>query len=250
MGNEKSQISGNTQGKEETGIPPQPVSKPGKQGHFASSDFIRDRPLFEAQYKTFWDELQKSGLHPGAFNWPRIAREQVDWALLHKKRFLSVAIEFGSMPWHVVCQLSRMEMGLNFNGSLLNGDPWNKKTVRFPAGHGPWDSWEEAAVYAIKDEARRWNFKLKDWKWDLGGTFFHLNAWNGFTHCLPEGKDIQPPYASPYIYSGTPFYQRGKRVEKKNWLGKYYGYFDKNLVSEQLGCMAFYYELNKREKLW
>lgn len=229
--------------------PAKPVSEPGppivapKQEHFHSVNFIRDRARFNAQYAYFWSICQ---VKP---EWLPIAQREANWALKHRARFLAVTRQTG-VPWFVVAGLNKMEMGTNFDGSLLNGDPWNRETERYPRGHGPWGSWEEAAVYAIRHEAKGWNFDLSKWKWDLAGCFFYMNAWNGFLHATDEGAGIIPKYASPYIYSGTPFYAKGKRVEKRGWDGKYHGSFDKDLVSQQLGVMALWWEINKIERLW
>lgn len=161
------------------------------------------------------------------------------WARANKARFQKIE-NLTRVPWYVVAIINIMEAGTDFSGTLLNGDPWNKKTVHYPARLGPWDSWEDAAIFAIRHEAKGWNFNLDIFVWDIPGIFFFLEAWNGFNaRSEPQYSLTTPKGASPYIYSGTPFYTKGKKLEAPSR-------FEPELVSAQIGCMAFLKELERQ----
>lgn len=164
--------------------------------------------------------------------WVAEVARSVAWAQANKSRFLFVQSKTG-VPWFVVAIINIMEMGTNFDGTLLNGDDWSKKTVHYPSGKGPWGSWEEAAVYAINSEDEGWNFHPPTMTWDIGTVFYFLEAWNGFNARMsPQYDQTRPAGASPYIYSASQFYISGKKEENPTR-------FEPNLVSDQIGCMAF-----------
>ena len=166
-----------------------------------------------------------------------------EWAIANKATFSRVTA-LTSVPWYVVAIINIMEMGTRLTGTLLNGDPWDKKTVHFPSGHGPWRSWESAAVYAIRHEAEGWHLDTARINWsDIGEVFWYLEAWNGFNARMTgQYEKTTPQGASPYIYSGTPFYVRGKKLENPTR-------FDPDLESQQIGCMAFLLYLRGRGQL-
>lgn len=193
-----------------------------KSNHYES----RDQRVLAQEYRYLFSICTTTP------KWEYTVGISVDWARRCKDRFLFVQSKTG-VPWFVVAIINIMEMGLNFDGTLLNGDPWNRKTVHYPSGRGPWGSWEEAAVYAINSEDEGWDFHPPTMTWDVGTTFYFLEAWNGFNARMqPQYTQTRPLGASPYIYSASPFYVSGKKLEQPTR-------FDPNLVSEQIGCMAF-----------
>jgi lysozyme family protein len=134
-----------------------------------------------------------------------------------KARYITVSVKTG-VPWFVIAVTHQRESSQNWGRSLAQGDPWDQISTHVPKGRGPFDSWEAAAIDALVNcspYAARW----KDWS--PGGTMTLLELYNGlgyFNKGLP----------SPYVWSGTDQYQRGKYVAD--------GVFDPNHVDKQLGC--------------
>ncbi len=198
--------------------------------HYSSLHPSQDRAKLEAEYNYLF-ELCK----PSSPKWQKLASDTAAWILKNKAEF-SVVEKATLVPWYIVAVINVMEMGTNFDGTILNGDPWNKVTRHYPSGKGPWGSWREAAISGLKAEAAGWNFNLAKWKWNLGGCFFFCEAYNGFNERMTIGKKIVPANAPPYIYSGTQFYASGKKIEVLV-NGKYRGDFDPKAVSQQCGVM-------------
>jgi lysozyme family protein len=122
------------------------------------------------------------------------------------------------VPWFVIAVIHERESSQNWAGSLAQGDPWNKVSVHVPAGRGPFNSWEDAAVDALVNcppHAARW----KDWS--AGGAMTLLEQYNGIGYAL---KGLP----SPYVWAGTDQYAKGKYTSD--------GKFDPEAVDKQLGC--------------
>ncbi len=198
-------------------------------GHFSG----RDREQMMAEYRYLWSICSLSG--PMADD----AKRAASFLRENQGRYQGVAVRLG-MPWFIVGVISIMEMGLNFRGTILNGDDFTKPTHNFPPHLGPWASWEEAALWGLRYEAKGWNFNLGTFNWrDVGACFYFCESYNGHdARQEPQGSLTRPPNASPYIYSGTPFYKSGKKQENPTR-------FDPNLVSEQPGCMAVLWALQE-----
>lgn len=211
--------------------------------HYASNHPSQDRAKLEAEYRYLW-----SIAGPKDERWKMASQEAASWMFTHKAQFQEVEL-LTSIPWAVVAVINIMEMGMNFDGTILNGDPWNKVTRHYPSGKGPWKSWREAAVLGLMAEASGWNFNLKTWNWDVGGVFFFCEAYNGFNERMEIGSKISPANAPPYIYSGTQFYSSGKKIEVLGPDGKYHGDFDVNKVSDQCGVMLMLKALSQREAI-
>lgn len=122
------------------------------------------------------------------------------------------------VPWFVIAVIHQREASQNWNLSIAQGDPWNRASVHVPKGRGPFGSWKDAAVDALKycsPYAANW----KDWT--PGGAMALLELYNGLGYW---NKGLP----SPYIWSGTDQYVSGKYVADH--------VFDPNTVDRQLGC--------------
>jgi len=134
-----------------------------------------------------------------------------------KNRYQSLQRMTG-VPWGVIAVIHERESSQRWDRSIAQGDPWNKVSVNVPKGRGPFTSFESAALDALQKcapFAARW----KDWT--AGGSTTLLELYNG----LGYYKKLKP---SPYIWSGTDQYARGKYVRD--------GIYDPNVVDSQLGC--------------
>jgi len=65
-----------------------------------------------------------------------------------KSRYLAVSDATG-VPWAAVAVIHERECSQDWGGSLAQGDPWKRVSVHVPAGRGPFNSWEEAAIDAL-----------------------------------------------------------------------------------------------------
>lgn len=134
-----------------------------------------------------------------------------------KDRYMTVSGATG-VPWFVVGVLHAMEAGCNWRGCLANGDPWNRVTVNVPRGKGPWKSWEDAAIWALRYDGLD---QIKTW--EPARLAYALEKFNGFGNRLHN-------VPSPYLWSFTNQYERGKYVSDGVW--------NSMAVSGQPGGMA------------
>ena len=148
-------------------------------------------------------------------NFTSVARALVDRSA--KARYQTVEHVTG-VPWFTIAVIHERESSQNWRSSLAQGDPWNQVSSHVPAGRGPFNSWEDAAIDALINCPP---FAARNSDWTAGGTLTLLERYNGlgyFARGLP----------SPYIWSGTDQYKSGKFVRD--------GVFDANAVDFQLGC--------------
>jgi lysozyme family protein len=134
-----------------------------------------------------------------------------------KERYQTVALKTG-IPWPFIAVTHQRESSQNWSRSLAQGDMWNDVSTHVPAGRGPFRSWEDAAFDALVNCAPK---ASRNTDWSIGGTLTLLEQYNG----LGYSKRGLP---SPYIWSGTDQYIKGKYVAD--------GVFDKETVDKQLGC--------------
>lgn len=157
------------------------------------------------------------------------ARQQVAAILRGRDRLMAVQ-KITNVPWYVIGILMVREAGLvsgnlDWRAVLHNGERivgTGRKTRLVPAGRGPFKTWEEAAVDAIRVEG-------------YGGLDWHdpsvlpavvawvLEKFNGFGY---RNKGIP----SPYLWGGTSVQKRGKYVRD--------GVFSYAVMDPQIGGMA------------
>lgn len=148
---------------------------------------------------------------------------------INKSRYIDIVRrcrERGSiMPdeaWVFIAVIHDRESDMDFTTHLGQGDPLSRKTVHVPAGRGPFtgpDAFERGAVDALIDCAPHAAMSNKDWS--ISGLLTSLERYNGLGYAT---RGIP----SPYLWSGTNQYSRGKYVRD--------GVFDPSAVDKQLGC--------------
>jgi lysozyme family protein len=148
-------------------------------------------------------------------NFATVARRLV--APEAKTRYQAVQARTG-VPWPIIAVIHERECSQGWNGSLAQGDPWNRISVHVPAGRGPFASWEACAVDALVS-CPPYAARNKDWT--IGAALTKLEEYNGLGYAA-RGRP------SPYIWSGTDQYRSGKYVRD--------GVYDPDIVDSQLGC--------------
>jgi len=134
-----------------------------------------------------------------------------------KQRYLTVANRTG-IPWPFIAVTHQRESSQDWSRSLAQGDRWDRVSTHVPAGRGPFNSWEEAAYDALVNCGP---YAARNKDWSIGGLLTKLEEYNGLGY-------VRRGLPSPYIWSGTDQYSRGKYVAD--------GVFDPNAVDKQLGC--------------
>ena len=147
-----------------------------------------------------------------------------------KARYQTVEAKTG-VPWAVVAVIHQRESSQSWAASLAQGDRWDQVSIHVPAHRGPFPNWEAAAMDALvicPPHAAHWT------DWTIGGALTLLEQYNGLGYArgpVDHATGHQyPPQASPYIWSGTDQYHRGKYIAD--------GHFDADAVDHQTGCAA------------
>lgn len=152
----------------------------------------------------------------------------------HRARYEAIAkAATGSIPWDFIAIIHNLECGLSFNKHLHNGDPLTRRTVLVPAGRpaagSPPFSFEDSAVDALTMPGKRFHLETD---WSLPATLFRLESYNGLGYLK-----FHPNVKSPYLWSGSNHYTRGKYVADGQW--------SSSAVSKQLGTAVLLKELRK-----
>jgi lysozyme family protein len=139
--------------------------------------------------------------------------EETDWHLTmmnkSKARYQSVSDDTG-VPWYFIAVCHALESSFNFRAHLHNGDfPLSARTRQVPAGRPtrwlPPSDWESSA----RDALKLLGFAGQK-EWSVERTLYRLEAYNGFGY-RPYGV------ASPYLWSFSNHYARGKYVADRKW---------------------------------
>lgn len=174
------------------------------------------------QYQDLFNTCTVSAAHADDVN-QAIAR-----IMPYQARYHAVAAPLG-IPWYFVAVVHSLETSLNFNCQLHNGDPLTARTVhvpagRPPAGHPPF-TWEQSATDALRYQGLA---NLPDWS--LPAFLYHLEAYNGWGY-----RKLRPPLNSPYLWSFSNHYTRGKFTGDHG--------FDPKAVSQQCGGAVILFQM-------
>lgn len=139
-----------------------------------------------------------------------------------KERYQTVAA-MTNVPWYVIGLIHQMEAGCSFACHLHNGDSLARRTVQVPAnrpptGNGPF-KWEASACDALLMK------RLETiTEWSIERICFELERYNGWGY-----RNYHKTTLTPYLWSGTVHYARGKYVADGKW--------DSTHVSKQTGAI-------------
>jgi lysozyme family protein len=147
----------------------------------------------------------------------------------NKARYDKVGKALG-VPWYVVGIIHSLEASGDFSRHLHNGDPLTARTTHVPAGRPPTGkppfTWERSAIDALRLRG------MDRWKdWSIPGTLYELEGYNGFGY-----RDHHPTVPSPYLWSFSNHYTRGKYVAD--------GRFSPTAVSQQVGAALLLKQLS------
>lgn len=182
----------------------------------------------KSEYATLYSKAQLDGRFDN-----QIA-QQVNKIKKNASRYQEVEQETG-VPWYVVALIHNMEVSLRFDGHLHNGDPLSNRTINVPSGRpkagSPPFSWEESAIDALEERQRNSWSQISSWS--IPAILWRGENFNGWGY-----RQYREPVKTPYLWSGTTIYKKGKYVSDGRW--------DSNAISQQIGMAALLKEMENQ----
>lgn len=170
-----------------------------------------------AGYRNLWSRMTIKS------NWVGNADYVAKQILKNRERYKAIEAETG-VPWFMVGAIHSLECGLRFDRHLHNGDSLKRRTYRVPAGRprsgSPPFTFEESAIDALTMAPHSLH-KVREWP--IERIAYELERYNGWGY---TGKGVN----SPYLWSGSNLYSRGKYVADGKW--------SSSAVSQQTGALV------------
>lgn len=160
------------------------------------------------EYAKQWDRMKINSGRSAEFD--KIAKFAID----HKDQYEAIEAKTG-VPWYMIAALHRRESNADFSTYLGNGEPLNRVTRLVPKGRGPFKTFVDGAIDALRIDGLS---SVKDWR--LEKMLYYAELFNGAGYAnrgLP----------SPYIWGGTNIQKPGKFVAD--------GRFSPNTMDKQPG---------------
>lgn len=177
-----------------------------------------------SEYEQLWDTMEVRLEHLAS-----VRMRAADILQSHRRQRYETVQSQTEVPWMVIARIHYLEADTSFRGHLHNGDPLTARTVRVPVGRprisAPPFSWEDSAVDAIEMKQAS-----EISSWSIPECLFCFERYNGWGYRNGDGCHTTPASRSPYVWSFTTLYQRGKYIRDH--------VFDGNAVSGQMGVAA------------
>lgn len=167
----------------------------------------------KSQYERNWADLQIRPARLGEAN--ATARKAINGKTTYQQ-----VERLTGVPWYFVALCHYRESNFDFDTYLGNGEALQRVTCLVPKGRGPFASFVDGAVDALRIQ----NF-VGTQDWCIARTLYRLECFNGLGY---HAKGVN----SPYLYGGSDLY--GPTEAKA---GKFVAdhVFDPNHVDSQLG---------------
>lgn len=185
--------------------------------------------VLDEEYRQLWDSMAIRS--EKAADIDATARK----ILAKKTRYQAVERDT-HVPWFVVGAIHALECGLRFDRHLHCGDPLTARTIHVPKGrpaakpaNGSVYTWEESAIDALTMPPHSLQ-KVPEWPIERVG--YELERYNGWGYRFYHSETL-----SPYLWSGTNRYSKGKYVADGKWSA--------TAVSGQSGAMAIIKRLSE-----
>ena len=151
-----------------------------------------------------------------------------DFAIQNKQRYIEVESST-TVPWPLVAVIHRRESDADFNTYLGNGQRLSMRTTIEPIGRGPFSSFLEGCIDALKiDGLTGVHQKTDVWKlgqewgsWPLEKMLLYAEKLNGLGYFFKGNP-------SPYVWGGTNIQVVGKYISD--------GHYDPSVMDTQPGC--------------
>lgn len=151
----------------------------------------------------------------------RIAKGKLRYEAIAKK----LKAEIPHITWWIIGVIHHMEAGCDFNRYQHNGEKVGTVTKMVPKGK-VFMTWEESAIDASRAH-------LKGLDGTIAKTLALLEGFNGYGYRL-----YHPDVKTPYLWSYTNQYSRGKYIEERDAAGIFHTKWKPDLVSKQCGIAA------------
>jgi lysozyme family protein len=178
-------------------------------------------PRFADLQAEYADLLQRMVVQPNHAT----AVKQIATRLLGTKSRYQAVSQATGVPWFVIAAIHNRESDADFTTYLGNGEPLSRPTRLVPAGRGPFASWEAGAIDALRFDGLE-----QVTAWSPERACYEIEKFNGFAY-----RSKQPPVNSPYLWSFSNNYEKGKFVRDH--------VFDPNAVDPQCGAIPIVKEI-------
>jgi len=155
---------------------------------------------------------------------PAKIRRESERVAMFRKRYEDIG-QVAKCPWWLVAVLHMRENNNDFRGVLHNGERiigTGRKTRLVPKNRGPFATFEESAVDALKIQGIH---LIKTW--DVERSLGFIERYNGMGY-------YRRGVPSPYLWNYTSHYSKGKYT--------YDGVYDPTVIDQQIGCVAILIE--------
>ena len=149
-------------------------------------------------YAKQWDAMRINRDRAAEFD------RYADRLLLNKGRYMNIEERTG-VPWWLVAVLHMRESDADFKTYLGNGEPLSRKTRLVPRGRGPFNTFEDGAVDALRLDGLT---AVHDWR--LEKALYYAELYNGTGY---NNRGLP----SPYIWGGTNQQKPGKYIADGRW---------------------------------
>jgi lysozyme family protein/peptidoglycan hydrolase-like protein with peptidoglycan-binding domain len=202
----------------------EPAAAPG------APDPNHKRTFTDAVYKKHDAQVDQADLKLDGHDWS-VKQFTAIWEK-NQARYEAVAAKT-SIPAKLIAALHFRESSGSFSTYLHQGDPLGKPAVNWPSNIPVFYVWEDAAVHALNMKASiRKDLGLDANTTDMATIATFAEYYNGLGY-HNKGK------ASPYVYSGTDQYDKGKYVRDS--------VYDAKVKDQQLGVLAMVKLLNDKQ---
>lgn len=137
------------------------------------------------------------------------------YAIAHKTIYEEIQARTG-VQWYHVAVIHRRESNGDFDTYLGNGQSLHHPTTEVPKGRGPFNSFADGAVDALRFDGLT---TVSDWR--LEKILYYCELFNGTGY---NNRGLP----SPYLWGGTNIQRPGKYVAD--------GQFDRYAIDTQPGC--------------
>lgn len=177
---------------------------------------ITSWPALESEYTQLLETMEVKPNWTGRID---LAARKI---VANRRKYQEVSNQTG-VPWEMIGVIHNLECGLRFDCHLHNGDPLTRRTRQVPKGRprtgtAPF-TWLESAVDALTLKGLQ-----KVLEWPDERIAYELERYNGWGYRSRRGCSL-----SPYLWSGTNHYTRGKYVRDH--------VYSPSVVSQQIGAV-------------